>query len=203
MATGNAPNEISIEGFGKQPCLFLDRDGVICHDIPYNTVLDQVTLRPGIEELFRRAHDLGFWITVVSNQSGLGRGYFSWSDYRQVHQKICKLLAEHGQWVDLALCAPYYVGTQFKEAKARPHFRKPDIGMFEHAQQELGVLFSASSMIGDSATDLFPAFQCGIPNLYLVESEKQAGELEKIHEYQKSHPKFKYTFISDYSEVPL
>lgn len=193
----------SIEGFGDQPCLFLDRDGVICHDIPYNTVLDKVTLRPGIEELFRRAHARGFWITVVSNQSGLGRGFFSWTDYRQVHQKICKLLAEHGEWIDLALCAPYYVGTEYTEALERPHFRKPEIGMFEHAKRELGIKYSASTMIGDSATDLFPAFQCGVPNLYLVDSDKQAGELEKIREYQKLHPDFKFTQISDYSKVVL
>jgi histidinol-phosphate phosphatase family protein len=195
--------EKSIEGFGDQPCLFLDRDGVICDDVPYNTHLELVSLRPGIVDLCRRAHEKGFWITVVSNQSGLGRGYFSWSDYRQVHQRICQLLADEGQWVDLALCAPFYTGTEFKEAKARPHFRKPDIGMFEHARQELGIQYLSSTMIGDSATDLFPGFECGIPNLYLVESEKQAGEIEKIKEYQKTHPEFNYKFIKDYKDVQI
>jgi D-glycero-D-manno-heptose 1,7-bisphosphate phosphatase len=160
-----------------------------------------VTLRPGIVELCTRAHELGFWIAVVSNQSGLGRGYFSWTDYRKIHQKICKLLAAEGEWVDLALCAPFYAGTPFKEAQARPHFRKPDVGMFEHAREELGISYAASTMIGDSATDLFPAFQCGVPNLYLVESEKQDGEIAKILEYQKKHPRFEYTLISDYRDV--
>jgi histidinol-phosphate phosphatase family protein len=200
MTTGSEKN---IEGFGDQPCLFLDRDGVIVPDIPYNTDLSKITLKPGIEELIAKVHSLGFWVVVVSNQSGLGRGFFSWTDYRKVHQKICSLLAEQGQWVDMALCAPYYDGTEFKQAKARPHFRKPALGMFEHAQQELGILFSQSIMIGDSATDLMPAYKCGVPKLFLIDSGKKAGELEKLKEYQKSHPDFQFQNISDFSEISI
>jgi D-glycero-D-manno-heptose 1,7-bisphosphate phosphatase len=194
-------SEKSLHGFGDQPALFLDRDGVIVHDVPYNTDLTKVTLKPGIEALFKKAHSLGYWIVIVSNQSGLGRGYFSWTEYRQVHQKICQLLAAHGEWVDLALCAPYYEGTEFKEAKARPHFRKPDIGMFEHAQQELGISFAKSMMVGDSATDLIPAFKSGTRKLYLMESEKHAGELQKLQEFQKIHKDFSFQVISDFSKI--
>jgi histidinol-phosphate phosphatase family protein len=193
--------EKSLEGFGQQACLFLDRDGVIIPDIPYNTDISKITLKPGVVELIKKSHALGFWVTVVSNQSGLGRGYFSWTDYRKVHQKICKLLANEGAWVDLALCAPYYDGTEFKQAQARPHYRKPDVGMFRHAQEELGVSFEASLMIGDSATDLIPAYQCGVKKLYLMASEKYEGEIKKLAEFQKTQPDFKYQFIKDFSEV--
>lgn len=194
-------SEKYLEGFGQQPCLFLDRDGVIVHDIPYNTDLAKITLRPGIVELIKKAHGLGQWVTVVSNQSGLGRGYFSWTDYRKVHQKICQLLAAEGAWVDLALCAPYYEGTEFKQAQARPHYRKPDVGMFRHAEEELGVSFENSIMIGDSATDLIPAYQCGVRKLYLMSSDKQEGELQKISEFQKTQKDFKYQFIGSFSEI--
>lgn len=196
-------SEKSLEGFGQQPCLFLDRDGVIVHDVPYNTHLPHIVLKPGIVELLKEAHNKGMWVTIVSNQSGLGRGYFSWTDYRRVHQRICQLLAQHGEWVDLALCAPFYEGTEFKQAKSRPHFRKPDVGMFKHAEEELGVSFADSVMVGDSATDLIPGFQSGIRKLYLVSSEKQAGEIQKLTEYQKAHPQFKYQLISDFSEISL
>lgn len=198
-----ATNVKSLEGFGDQPCLFLDRDGVIIHDVPYNTQLSQVVLRAGIVELLKKAHDLGMWITIVSNQSGLGRGYFSWTDYRRVHQKICQMLAQKGEWVDLALCAPYYEGTEFKQAQARPHYRKPDVGMFKHAEEELGVNFAQSVMVGDSATDLIPAFQSGIRELYLIASDKQAGEIKKLEEYQKTHAQFQYRLISEFSEISL
>ena len=196
-------SEKSLEGFGQQPCLFLDRDGVIIHDIPYNTDLSKITLRPGIVELVKKAHEHGHWVTIVSNQSGLGRGYFSWTEYRQVHQEICKLLAAEGAWVDLALCAPYYAGTEFKEAQSRPHYRKPNIGMFKHAEEELGVSFADSVMIGDSATDLIPAYQCGVRKLYLVESEKHEGEISKLADFQKTQPGFKYQFIRQFSEVSI
>lgn len=191
----------SLDGFGQQPCLFLDRDGVIVHDVPYNKDITKVTLKPGIVELLREAHGRGMWITIVSNQSGLGRGYFSWTEYRQVHQKICQLLANQGEWVDLSLCAPYVEGTDFKEAQARPHYRKPDVGMFKHAEEELGVSFGNSVMVGDSATDLMPAFLSGIRKLYLMSSEKQSGEIQKLQEFQKSHSDFKYTLISNFSEI--
>lgn len=194
-------SEKSLEGFGQQRCLFLDRDGVVVHDVPYNKEVPQVVLKPGIVELLKKAHNLGMWVTIVSNQSGLGRGYFSWTDYRKIHQRICQLLAHQGEWVDLALCAPFYEGTEFKQAKARPHYRKPEIGMFKHAEEELGVSFAESVMVGDSATDLIPGFQSGIRKLYLVISDKQAGEIAKLDEYQKTHPQFQYKLISDFSEV--
>jgi len=196
-------SEKSLDGFGQQRCLFLDRDGVIVHDIPYNKDVAQVTLKPGIVDLLKRAHDQGWWITIVSNQSGLGRGYFSWTDYRRIHQRICQLLAQQGEWVDLALCAPFYEGTEFKQAQARPHYRKPEAGMFQHAEEELGVSFSNSVMVGDSATDLIPAFQSGIHKLYLVTSDKQVGEIKKLEEYQKIHPQFKYQLIANFSEMSL
>jgi histidinol-phosphate phosphatase family protein len=196
-------SEKSLEGFGEQPCLFLDRDGVIVHDVPYNTDPQKVELKPGIVELLKKAHQQGLWVTIVSNQSGLGRGYFSWTDYRKVHQRICQLLAVEGEWVDLALCAPFYEGTQFKQAKNRPHYRKPDTGMFQHAEEELGVSFGRSVMVGDSATDLIPGFQSGIRKLYLVASEKQAGEIQKLEDFKKAHPQFHYQVISDFSEIVL
>jgi D-glycero-D-manno-heptose 1,7-bisphosphate phosphatase len=194
-------NEKSLAGFGEQVCLFLDRDGVIVHDVPYNTDPQKVELKPGIVDLLKKAHKMGMWVTIVSNQSGLGRGYFSWNDYRQVHQRICQLLASQGEWVDLALCAPFYEGTEFKQAKARPHYRKPDVGMFKHAEEELGVSFPKSFMVGDSATDLIPAFQSGIRKLYLVTSDKQTEEIRKLEDYQKAHPQFQYQLISAFSEI--
>jgi D-glycero-D-manno-heptose 1,7-bisphosphate phosphatase len=194
-------SEKKLEGFGDQPCLFLDRDGVIIPDIPYNTDLNKIHLKAGIDSLVAKAHSLGYWVVVVSNQSGLGRGIFSWTDYRKVHQKVCSLLAEKGQWFDLALCAPYYEGTDFAQAKARPHFRKPDLGMFCHAQQELGVLFSQSMMIGDSATDLIPAYKCGIRKLFLIESGKKFEELQKLQDFQMAHFDFQFETISEFSEI--
>ncbi|MGZ3746246.1 MAG: D-glycero-alpha-D-manno-heptose-1,7-bisphosphate 7-phosphatase [Pseudobdellovibrionaceae bacterium] len=194
-------SERSLEGFGDQACLFLDRDGVIVEDVPYNTDLAKVTLKAGIIELLKTAHGLGMWVTVVTNQSGLGRGYFSWTAYRQVHQRICQLLAAQGEWLDLALCAPFYEGTSFKQAQARPHYRKPEVGMFKHAEEELGISFPSSIMVGDSATDLMPAFASGIRRLYLVTSEKQEGEILKLQEFHRSHPDFKYQLISQFSEI--
>ncbi|RYZ85801.1 MAG: HAD-IIIA family hydrolase, partial [Proteobacteria bacterium] len=154
-----------IAGYGDQPCLFLDRDGVVIPDIPYNTDVRKITLTAGIVDLIARAHKEGYWVVLVTNQSGLGRGLFGWNEYREVHQKVCALLAEAGQWLDLSVCAPYYEGTEFIEAQSRPHFRKPDVGMFEHARRELGIAYARSIMVGDSATDLIPAYKLGIKKL--------------------------------------
>jgi hypothetical protein len=56
-------------------------------------------------------------------------------------------------------------------------------------------------MIGVSATELIPAYQCGVKKLYLMASEKYEGEIKKLAEFQKTQPDFKYQFIKDFSEV--
>ncbi len=67
---------------------------MVVKNVPYNTDPKKVELTPGIELLISAAHAKGYWVAVVTNQSGLGRGWISWGEYQDVHQKMLQLLAD-------------------------------------------------------------------------------------------------------------
>lgn len=187
----------------EAPCLFLDRDDVIVKNVPYNKDANFVELRPGIEELIQRAHAKGYWVAVVTNQSGLGRGWVSWEQYRQVHQKMLQLLAQQGCWIDESVWAGFYEKEPVPWGRLYAGLRKPRSGMFQLVDEKLKVNKAKSVMVGDSATDLVAAFGVGIHSLYLVSSEKSDDERVALLEFQKDEPNFKFQEVTSFSDVGL
>lgn len=185
------------------PCLFLDRDDVVVKNVPYNKDPEKVELMPGIVELIHRAHTNQYWVALITNQSGLGRGWISWPEYQKVHQQMLKLLAAEGAWIDECVWASYYEQAGVDEGRLYQNLRKPEGGMFQLVGEKLRVNFAKSVMVGDSATDLIAAHSVQIPNLYLLHSEKFDKENAGLLEYQKNRPEFKYKTIKNFSEVQL
>ncbi|MEE9543120.1 MAG: HAD-IIIA family hydrolase, partial [Thermodesulfobacteriota bacterium] len=77
---------------GKRPAVFLDRDVTIIEDVPYLFEPDKVKLIKGAGEAIKNLNSLGFWVLVVTNQSGVGRGYFKEADVEAVHKRLSSLL---------------------------------------------------------------------------------------------------------------
>lgn len=198
-----APALLAPEDSHEAPCLFLDRDDVIVKNVPYNKDANLVELRPGIEELIRRAHAKGYWVAVVTNQSGLGRGWVSWEQYRQVHQKMLGLLAQHGCWIDESVWAGFYEKEPVPWGRLYAGLRKPRSGMFHVVDEKLKVNKAKSVMVGDSATDLVAAFGAGIGSLYLVSSEKTDIERAELIKFQQDEPIFKFSEVTSFSDVEL
>lgn len=190
-------------GSQKSPCLFLDRDDVVVKNVPYNKDASLVELMPGICELLSRAHKSGYWVSLVTNQSGLGRGWVSWQEYQQVHQKMLSLLAEQGCWIDECVWAGYYDQESVPQGRLYAAQRKPRNGMFQRVHDKLRVNLSASIMVGDSATDLIAAFSMGVRNLYLLASDKTEKEKAELHCFQKENAAFKFSVIQEFKEVIL
>lgn len=185
------------------PCLFLDRDDVVVKNVPYNRDPEQVVLMPGIVELINRAHAASYWVALVTNQSGLGRGWISWSEYQKVHQQMLKLLAAQGAWIDECVWASYYEQAGVGEGRLFANLRKPEGGMFQLVGDKLRVNFTKSVMVGDSATDLVAAYSVKIPNLYLLNSDKIEKEQAVLNEFQKNRSGFSFKTIQNLSEVKL
>jgi D-glycero-D-manno-heptose 1,7-bisphosphate phosphatase len=181
----------------KSPCLFLDRDDVVVKNVPYNKDSTLVTLMPGIAELINQAHRKGYWVALVTNQSGLGRGLVNWSEYQQVHQKMLELLAKQGAWLDECVWAGYIENAANAVGNFLPSLRKPRLGMFQQVQEKLQADLATSVMIGDSASDLIAAYNVGLRKLYLLDAGKVAAEKEKLASYLTSYPDFKYTVLSE------
>jgi len=127
--------------------VFLDRDGTVCPDVPYLDDSDKVELFPGVAEAVRRLRDAGFKVVIVTNQSGVGRGYFTLDVLTAVHTRLRDLLREAGTDYD----ALYYCPHAPDEGCT---CRKPSTGMIDRAVDELSISLDGSYVIGDDSVDI-------------------------------------------------
>ncbi|MDG0815742.1 HAD-IIIA family hydrolase [Bdellovibrio svalbardensis] len=187
----------------EAPCLFLDRDDVVVRNVPYNNDPAKVELMPGAVELINQAHADGFWVALVTNQSGLGRGRISWLEYKGVHQQMLQLLAAQGCWIDECVWASFIENEAVIEGRLFASLRKPRAGMFQLVHDKLRTRMADSFMVGDSATDLIAAHSAGVKHLHLFNSEKFAKEEATLREYQKNHPQFQFHVLKNLSDLKL
>jgi D-glycero-D-manno-heptose 1,7-bisphosphate phosphatase len=140
----------------SRPAVFLDRDGTIIIDRHYLADPAGVELLPGAGEAVARLNAAGALAVLATNQSGIGRGYFSEADYRAVHARLLAELAAHGARLDAAYHAPSWEDTGDPDAD-----RKPGAGMFLRAAREHGLDLAQSWWVGDRDRDVRPAGRFG------------------------------------------
>lgn len=139
--------------------VFLDRDGTLVHDVPYCSDPAKVQVLPGVTEALRRLKEHGFKLVVVTNQSGIGRGYFGEETFWKVHAAFQRQVG-----VDL-IDATYFCGDHPDEATNR---RKPGPGMLIEAGRDLGLDLASCFMIGDSASDVEAGTGAGVKATILL-----------------------------------
>lgn len=127
--------------------VLFDRDGTIIQEKGYLSRPEEVELIPGAAAALRDLKNLGFGLAVVTNQAGLGRGFFGKADLAAVHQRLTALLANGGVSLD-----GMYVCAHAPEDGCA--CRKPKLGLFEQAVGEHGFDPAGSFMIGDKALDI-------------------------------------------------
>ncbi len=137
-----------------KPAIFLDRDGTINEEVDHLCDPDQLVLIPGAAAAVARLNALGIPVVVVTNQSGIGRGRFSWDDFDAVMDRMAVLLAAEHARVDAVYAAPHHQEGQGEYAVADHPERKPNPGMLVRAADEHGLDLSRSWMVGDKAIDL-------------------------------------------------
>ena len=133
----------------KRPAVFLDRDGVINEEVGYINSLEQLHLFPYVKECVSELHALGYYVIVISNQSGIARGYLTEETLREMHQYI---QTETG--VDAIYYCPYHKGGVIAEYTKESDWRKPDIGMIRQATKDFSIDMSRSILTGDRASDI-------------------------------------------------
>jgi len=149
-----AAGEMMDETDNLSPGLFVDRDGTLIVNKHYPADPEQVELIDGSVEALRLARQQGYKIIVVSNQSGVARGYFSYEDVERVNFRMTALLAQHGIGVDAIYFCPHHEmkGT-VPEYTVPCNCRKPAPGMAEKAALEHNLDLRRSVVIGDSMAD--------------------------------------------------
>jgi D-glycero-D-manno-heptose 1,7-bisphosphate phosphatase len=151
--------------------VFLDRDGTLIKEMEYLRRPDQVAIFPGAARALRQLQDAGFALFLVSNQSGVGRGYFTLADVARVHEHLTAELARDGVRFQNIYVAP--------EAPDQPsRGRKPSPQFLFDARDEFGVDLSRSCMVGDKLIDLECGWNAGVRQSLLVRTGYGA-ELER------------------------
>jgi D-glycero-D-manno-heptose 1,7-bisphosphate phosphatase len=143
------------------PAVFLDRDGTLNEEKEYLSDAAKLVIFPGVGPALRRLLDAGFLLFIVTNQSGIGRGYYTLEDMYRVNTRLCELLAKDGVSVGKIYFAP--------EAPEQPsRGRKPSPQFLFDARDEFGVDLSQSYMIGDKLIDVECGWNAGVKKSILV-----------------------------------
>jgi D-glycero-D-manno-heptose 1,7-bisphosphate phosphatase len=164
----------------RQKCLFLDRDGVINYDAGYTYKPKDLILIDGIIETCKLAIQRGYIIVIVTNQSGIARGYYTEDDFWRFMQAIYDVFAKHNIGIAKTYFCPYHPDGVVEKYKQDSKDRKPNPGMILQASAELNIDLSKSILIGDSDTDIQAAKSAGIAKSVLLQSSKH-----NLTEYQR------------------
>jgi D-glycero-D-manno-heptose 1,7-bisphosphate phosphatase len=140
----------------RSPAIFLDRDGTIMHDADYCSRSDQVRIFAGVAITLRRLKKAGYKIIVITNQSGIGRGFFTEQDYRAVEAEVLRQLGNG--LIDATYFCPDVPGQPSEH-------RKPAPGMVLQAAREHDVDLSRSFLIGDKEIDTECAHNAGVRSI--------------------------------------
>ncbi|MET0396400.1 MAG: HAD family hydrolase [Longimicrobiaceae bacterium] len=159
------------------PAVFLDRDGTIIHDAHYLADPDGVRLLPGAAAAIARLNAAGIPVVVVTNQSGIGRGYFGEDDFRAVQARVEALLAAEGARVDAVYHCPHA-----PDAEPACGCRKPGVELFVRAAEEHGLDPARSWYVGDRVRDVAPAERLGGRGI-LVRAGAEHGEAERAPDH--------------------
>jgi D-glycero-D-manno-heptose 1,7-bisphosphate phosphatase len=139
----------------RNRALFVDRDGTLIENKHYLSDPDEVEFIDGSIEALREASDRGYRIVLISNQSGVGRGYFSVDTVNRVNGRIVEHLQKSHVEVDGVYFCPHYPkGPQGNPFAISCRCRKPGPGMAEAAAQDLGIDLRRSVVVGDSHVDV-------------------------------------------------
>ena len=171
----------------KKAAVFLDRDGTINEEVGYLDCLEKVALYPQTIRAIKLINESGMTSVVVTNQSGVARGYFTEDFVRETHRHLQELLASGGAHLDAFYYCPHH--PEGKGAYRRQcGCRKPEPGMLSAAAEELGLDLGRSYLIGDTLKDMEAAGKIGVKSVLVrtgyggkAEEEISASGIGPVH----------------------
>jgi D-glycero-D-manno-heptose 1,7-bisphosphate phosphatase len=149
-------------GSALRPALFLDRDGVVVEEVDYLSKSEDARLIPGAAEIIVAANRRGIPTILITNQSGIGRGYYGWDSFAAVQRTILDLLARAGAAVDAVYACPHHADGIGAYRHPDHPARKPNPGMLLRARAALRIELRSSWLVGDRASDLEAARRAGL-----------------------------------------
>lgn len=161
----------------KKPALFLDRDGVINIEKNYLHKQEDFEFMDGIFDLCNFYQEKGYLIIVVTNQSGIARGYYSEVDFSNLTVWMIAAFASKGIKITQVYHCPHH-----PDISGECECRKPHPGMLLRAGKEFNIDFENSLLVGDSERDIEAAYNAGVKETYLFSEEiKETKASKNIH----------------------
>ena len=182
-----------------RPAIFCDRDGVLIKDCHYISNRNDVSILKGSKELLKLAKFLDWHFIIITNQSGISRGIFSWADYDQVTNRMIRLIG--GEKLISGIYANGY-GPESNDS-----WRKPNIGMIQEAELDFNIDMEKSILIGDRLTDLIAGYHASLKKLIHVKTGHGMKEINLIKKHfnkifsRDIKNKTKLFFKNDISEI--
>ena len=143
-----------LENNSNQRAVFLDRDGTINIEKDYLYKIEDFEFISGVVESIKKLKQAGYLVIVVTNQSGVARGYFSLDDVTRLHEHIQKQLAAAGTGIDAFYVCPHHPEKGQGEYLKKCDCRKGQPGLLVRAGADLGLDLQKSFMIGDKIADI-------------------------------------------------
>ena len=172
-----------------QPAVFLDRDGTINEQMGYINHISRFHLLPDAAAAIKLLNDHKIPVVVVSNQSGLARGYFPVELLDQVHGKMNRLLADQDARIDSIYICPHHPEAKEEKYRVKCRCRKPAPGLLEQAARELNLDLKKSFLVGDRWSDMECAVNAGCRPI-LVLTGYGRGDLQYIGPQRSVQPEF-------------
>jgi len=164
--------------------VFLDRDGTIIKEVSYLSRLEDIRLMEGAADGISLLNRAGFKVIVVTNQSGIARGFFDRAFVEETHREIGRMLAQKGAHIDAWYYCPHHPDEGEPPYRRNCSCRKPETGMIDKATKELSIDTKGSFMVGDSLRDLETGWRAGLKSI-LVLTGYGRGTLDKMTEEAK------------------
>lgn len=162
--------------------IFIDRDGTINYDVGYLSKIKDISIFDGVADSLKSLKESGFLNLIITNQSGIARGYFNEADLKYIHDEFDRQLTKGGlKLIDDIFFSPFHIEGKIQEYTKDSNTRKPGTGMIEEAVHKYDIDLSNSYFIGDSLVDMQCAENAGLKKV-LVKTGYGKGTIQKCEE---------------------
>ncbi len=181
----------------KARAVFLDRDGTIIEEVGYLDRAERLKMIPGAEKAISKLNQAGIKVVVVTNQSGIARGYFSEACVEEIHERMREELARSGARIDAFYYCPHHPEGSIERYRSNCDCRKPGIGLLERAAREHNLDLSSCFVVGDKYADVEAGFRAGSRSILVL-----TGYGREVYEGQgKAWPRQPDHVAEDLSEA--
>lgn len=146
----------------RRPAAFLDRDGVLNEDLNYVGSRERLRFIPGAAKAVAKLNNAGYYVFVVTNQAGIGRGFYTEADHIDLMQHIAEQLAGEGAHIDDHRYCPFHPEASLEQFRTAHPWRKPEPGMLRDLIEHWPLDINHSFIIGDRETDLAAGAAAGV-----------------------------------------